>query len=77
MNITEVMEVARRHVNERAADTSERISMKSSAEICLEDAETMYRLGRYEFARDRAATAIKYMVGVFHSDYKAVIGEDK
>lgn len=65
MNSHEVIQLARKHVNNGAA-------LQSSAVVCLQDAEALQAQGKCVEARNRAVKALQYSVGVFHPDYKAV-----
>lgn len=64
MNAFEVIQLARKHVNNGA-------SMQSSAELCLRDAEALQAQGKCVEARNRAVKSLQYSVGVFHPDYRA------
>jgi hypothetical protein len=46
-------------------------TMKSSAELCLNDAVALLLLGNHKSARLRALKSLAYSVGVFHPDYRA------
>ena len=65
MNTFEVIELARKHVNNGAV-------MQSSAQACLESAERLQAQGKCVEARNRAVRSLQYSVGVFHPDYKRV-----
>lgn len=64
MKIDEVMEIARAHVRDGES------ALHTSAVVALEDAESLYRQGKFFFARGRARDAISYMVGFFHEDFR-------
>lgn len=63
MNAYEVIELARKHVNNG-------VGMQSSAKACLESAERLQAQGKCVEARNRAVRSLQYSVGVFHPDYK-------
>lgn len=64
MNSYEVIQLAKKHVNNGAP-------MQSSAQLCLKDAEELQAQGKYEAARNQAVRSLRYSVGAFHPDYKA------
>lgn len=66
MNSFEVIQLARKHVNDGA-------EMQSSAQLCLSDAEALQSEGKCVEARNRAVKSLQYSVGVFHPDYKATL----
>lgn len=66
MTVNEVITIARKHVKKG--------KMKSSANLCLQDAEKLYASGDYDHARARAIRSLEYSVGNMHKDYLRVIG---
>lgn len=65
MNSHQVIELAKRHVDNGAA-------MASSARLCLDDAIALQAQGKCVAARNRAVKSLQYSIGVFHKDYRAV-----
>jgi hypothetical protein len=63
LTVTQLLAIARSHIGNGAA-------MDSSARLCLADAVRLADNGDFVNARNRAVTALKYSVGVFHSDYQ-------
>lgn len=64
MNTPQLVELAKKHVNNGAA-------MQSSAKLCLDDALNLLELGGCEdVVRIRALKSLKYSVGIFHPDYQ-------
>lgn len=64
MNSYEVIQLARKHVNNGSP-------MQSSAELCLKDAEALQYEGKCAAARNRAVKSLQYSVGIFHEDYRS------
>jgi hypothetical protein len=46
-------------------------TMRSSADLCIDDARKMMNVGRYANALGRATTSLKYSVGIIHEVYQA------
>jgi len=67
MNTKEILDLARKHVNNGAA-------MASSALLCLRDAEGFAHAGLEPIARNRAVDSLKYSVGIFHPDFAKAKG---
>lgn len=64
MNSFEVIQLARKHVNNGAP-------MQSSAQRCLNDAEALQAQHKYVHACNLAVKSLQYSVGVLHPDYQA------
>ena len=64
MNTNQIIELAKKHVDNGAA-------MQSSAKLCLDDALHSMRDGYIEDAQISAVKSLKYSVGIFHPDYEA------
>lgn len=69
MNSFEVIELARKHVNNDSATQSS--ATQSSALSCLREAEALQAQGKCVHARNRAVKSLQYSVGILHPDYKA------
>ena len=65
MTVNEILVLARKHVKKGKA--------KTSANLCLQDAEKLYASGDYDHARERAIKSLEYSVGCFHADYQKVV----
>ena len=65
MNAHQVIELAKKHVDNGAA-------MSTSARLCLDDAIALQAQGKCTEARNRAVKSLQYSVGIFHEDYRAV-----
>lgn len=63
MNASQVIKLARKHVNNGAA-------MESSARLFLGDALNFYDGGMLDLAKKRAIESLRYSVGIFHADYR-------
>ena len=63
MNSFEVIQLAKKHVNNGAV-------MQTSAQMRLAQAESCQKLGMCVEARNHAVKSLQYSVGVFHSDYQ-------
>lgn len=48
-------------------------TMESSARLCLADAVSLYELGDFKHAGQRALKSLAYSVGVFHADYASAL----
>lgn len=58
MNISQILELARKHIN------------NSSSVFCMKDADKAVERGDFKAARMWALNSMEYSVGVFHPDYK-------
>jgi hypothetical protein len=67
MNTNEVITLARKHL--MAASSGTYPVAYRSAQLCLADALTLYELGAYYRATERAVKSLAYTVGCFHPDY--------
>jgi hypothetical protein len=63
MNLSEILDAARKHVPQA--------SMRSSAELCLSDAEACIVKGDVQSAGRRALASLSYSVGMLSSVYHA------
>jgi hypothetical protein len=67
MSVSQVIELARKHVHNGAA-------MQTSAELCLQDAIDCFNAGdEYGAAYHRALKSLGYSVGILHSDYQRAL----
>lgn len=67
MNTDKAIKLARLH-----AVIEPKGAMNSSARVALEDAVRCQERGELNFAAHRALQSLKYSVGMFHADCKAV-----
>ena len=65
MNATTAIEIAAKHAPTAA--------YPGSADLALDDARKCLARGNERAAMHRAATSLRYSVGVFHADYSAVV----
>ncbi len=64
MTLDKIIILARKHVVWAECE------MRSSAELCLQDAMALQSKGDYENAKTRALKSLAYTVGVLHPDYR-------
>lgn len=62
MNSYEVIELAKKHIDNAIN--------KESAILCLNDATELQSKGECTSARNRAVKSLQYSVGIFHKDYQ-------
>lgn len=63
MQVSEVMRLARKHLNANSAYVT-------SAVHCLNDAHAMCDENKISYAYDRALRSLAYSIGVCHPDYR-------
>lgn len=61
MDVTQIIELARTHLDEAP--------MRLSAAVCLSDAEEFHKHGAFEHAKRRALRSLAYSIGISHPDY--------
>lgn len=64
MPLDALLALARKHLGTGTMESSARLALAEA--IALRDADTP----RYDDARNRALTSLRYSVGVFHPDYQ-------
>lgn len=47
-------------------------AMKSSAVVCIQDAESLFERGEFRFSAIRAIKGVSYIVGVLHPTYRTM-----